>query len=236
MGQHRHLRGGGFVDDTAFVNDSVFVEKTATVGARTYIGHGAYVEAGITVGTDCIICDRVRVTANVPDGTTIDCDCCEGGSDEGDEEMVLASAVFAYDGFVAAGPLTLIASPATADWNLAPGSEKNGLIPVNPMTGLATRPVALILSLWMYSQQWDTDAAGMMIYAVHLHDGSVIASGVWNAATAFTGKMVLVNTILAAGIVDNNAGVYVTWTTLGASGEGQVSQRLNLSLSATPAP
>ncbi len=79
MGTHRALRGGGTVDDSAFVQPDAYINGTASVGARSYLGHGVYVNAGVTIGTDCIICDRVRVIANVPNGTTITCDCCSSG-------------------------------------------------------------------------------------------------------------------------------------------------------------
>ena len=83
MSTHRALRGGGTVDDTAFCQPDSYINGTASVGARSYLGHGVYVNAGVTIGTDCIICDRVRVIANVPNGTTIACDCCAGGGGGG---------------------------------------------------------------------------------------------------------------------------------------------------------
>ena len=232
MATRKALRGGGLVDTTAFLEDSAYVAGTSTVGARSYLGHGVYVGAGLTVGTDAIICDRVRVTANVPNGTTITCDCCEGG--EGGGDMVLLSSVFAFAGMIGGNGDTYAAAPGTADWQVSTGIPSEGLIPVNPMTGLATVAVRVQLSIWVHDQAWDNDNLGNMTYEVRLHDGSLLGSGVYPAHGTVTGKAVLVDVSLAAGIIDNNAGVYVTWIPLEASGDGQISQRLNLVISATP--
>ncbi len=235
MGQHKHLRGGGLVDDTAFVCDSVYVAGTATVGARSYVGHGAYINAGVTVGTDCIICDRVRVTANVANGTTVLCDCC--GSDGAGGDMILLATVFAFDGFVPnlAGE-TYAAAPGSADWELVSGTPPQGVIPVNSFTGLATVPVHVQLSIWVHDQDWDNDNLGNMTYQLHLHDGTVLGTGVYPAHSTVTGKLILFDTELLAGIIDANAGLYVTWTPLTASAGGVISQRLTLAVSAVPPP
>lgn len=234
MGTHAARRGGGRIDDTAFVEDSAYIAGTSTVGARSYLGHGVYVGPGLTVGTDVIICDRVRVITDIPNGSTVLCDCCGGGGGGGSEDMVLLASVFAFDGMIGATGDTYAAAPGTADWEVSTGIPSEGMIPVNPMTDLATVPVRVQLTIWVHDQNWDNDNLGNMTYEVRLHDGSLLGSGTYPAHSTVTGKAVLVDVSLSAGIIDNNAGVYVTWIPLEASGDGQISQRLNLVISATP--
>jgi hypothetical protein len=151
--------------------------------------------------------------------------------------MVLLSSVFAFDGLVGDNEDAYVAAPATADWEIDTGIPPEGIIPVNPMTGLATIPVRVQLSIWIHDQAWVNDNNGNMIYSVHLHDGTLLGSGTYPAHSTVTGKAVLVDVVLLAGIIDNNAGLYVTWQPLrgeGSSGDGQISQRLNLVVSATP--
>jgi len=155
--------------------------------------------------------------------------------------MILLAGVFAWDGFVPASEgNTYSAAPGTADWDLVGVPiPPPGIMPVNPMTDLATLQTRVQLSVWIQSQAWENDNVGNMVYQVHLHDGTVLGSGVYPAHSTVTGKLVLVDTVLAAGIIDNNAGIYVTWHPFadegGGSGEGSISQRLNLTISATPA-
>lgn len=237
MGTHRHLRGGGLVDDTAFVCDSAYVAGTATVGARSYVGHGAYINAGVVVGTDVIICDRVRVTANVANGTTVLCDCCEGGGGGGSADMVLVSTVFAFDGFVAAELRDFVASPGTADWQINTVVPPRGVIPLNSFTGLATVPVRVQLSLWMQSQAWANVTVVNSTYAVYRDDGTLLGSGVYPVDGVTVGKLLLVDVTLPIGTINAGNGVYVTWTLPsgeGSPGEGEVYQRLNLVVSASP--
>ena len=111
MGNHHAPRGGGLVDDTAWVDPTAYINGTATVGARSYLGAGVYVDAGVTIGTDVIICDRVRVVADVPNGTTIECDCCSGSGS--------GSAVLQFDS------INLVGSKL-ADYNTS-GKEKGTL-------------------------------------------------------------------------------------------------------------
>ncbi len=239
MGQHHHLRGGGLVDDTAFVNDSVYVNKTATVGARSYVGHGAYINAGVIVGTDCIICDRVRVTANVANGTTVLCDCCEGGGGGGSADMVLASTVLAFDGFVSAALRSFVAAPGTADWEINVGTPPRGVIPLNSFTGLATVAVRVQLSLWMHDQAWANVSAGNMTYSVFRDDGTLLGSGVFPCDGVTVGKVLLVDVTLAIGTINAGNGVYVTWAIPAdesTPGDGNLYQRLNLVVSASPPP
>ena len=87
MGTHHAPRGGGLVDDTAWVDPTAYISGSSTVGARSYLGAGVFVEANVTIGTDVIICDRIRVIADVPDNTTVECDCCSGSSGGGSEVL-----------------------------------------------------------------------------------------------------------------------------------------------------
>lgn len=200
--QWSYIGRGVIVDALSYVATRSFVDDGAilthaTIGFNTFVGKGAIIESGVVVGNRCIICPGARVTANVPDDTTVSSD-CSGGSilpvPASLEYSLLGQLPFFYTNAWSVTNTRVYGAPATADWHAA-GEPAVALEQAFALPFLNAQDVSIdriVLALYFARNAFITPTVDGLTFEIleqagvietfHVNAGSFLgrANGVWD--------------------------------------------------------